>query len=287
MKVSFGMSLSMEKMQPNRRTVLVCAHDAGGANLLYHWAINAAKHINVEQRVSGPAIKIFNNRFKSNNDIREVDAVLTGTGWQSSFELDCIAEAKTLGVKVYAYLDHWVNYVARFKAYDTLVLPDGIWCADELARSVARRCTEFDALPVKIVGNYYWSSVRRELPLATEKTILVVHEPVRGSLKKQESLLQSFESCLALQGDSETICFRPHPSGLDEFGTLQLKWLRNRFKTVVISEACLAQDLSESKRVIGYLSMVLPMAASFGKKVSSFSKDELPDYMSQFGVQGV
>ena len=65
--------------------------------------------------------------FKLEESLIKSDWILTGTGWESNFERRAIIRARSLGIKSVSFLDHWVNYLERFKEKDEIILPDEIW----------------------------------------------------------------------------------------------------------------------------------------------------------------
>ena len=96
------------------REVLICCHDAGGAEILSDWVlVETAKRYRF--RLEGPALAVFRrklgdltglSRAEADEILPTVDFVLTGTGWASTLELDCLAAARAAGVYCAAYLDH-------------------------------------------------------------------------------------------------------------------------------------------------------------------------------------
>jgi hypothetical protein len=70
-----------------------------------------------------------------------IDCVFAGTSHPESsgyFELNCIREARQVGIKTISFIDHWVNFRLRFLDENKeLVLPDEIWVLDEKARQLA------------------------------------------------------------------------------------------------------------------------------------------------------
>lgn len=265
-------------------TVLVCAHDAGGANLIFAWATRAQNHVTIQQHVAGPADGIFASTFAPFQDWSTVDYLVCGTGWQSDFELATMQKAKAQGIKTIAYLDHWVNFEARFQCQNSRLLPDELWCADEQAISVVTRSSILSSLSVKQIGNYYWRDIYQSLPEKKADAILLVHEPVRDPAADHQKLIQHCLDILLTSKDHERIIFRVHPSGLDTFGEKLLAALQKNF-TCDISTQNLAEDISSATKVVGYLSVVLAMVANMGKPVNSFYLGEKPDYLEYFGVR--
>jgi len=88
--------------------------------------------------------------------------VFTGTSHPDSsagFELDVIAEARLQGVPTVSFIDHYSNYLLRFRRHGAIILPDFIWVLDEKARSEAIA----DGLPAQrlvIQANPYLDYIR-------------------------------------------------------------------------------------------------------------------------------
>ena len=89
------------------------------------------------------------------------DWVLCGTSWQSNLEKHAIAQAKVSGKKVIAFLDHWVNYPARFQLEGVTVHPDEIWVGDVDAERIAQEL--FPRAKVVLRSNPYFKDLLTEL----------------------------------------------------------------------------------------------------------------------------
>ena len=139
--------------------IAVVSHDAGGAEILSSWLRHSqAPYCSV---LDGPATGIFLRKLGAcptwslNDAIQVCDWVLCGTSWQSDLEKKAIVQAKAAGKKVVAFLDHWVNYRARFQLGDALVMPDELWVGDPDAQAIAQAI--FPALRVVLTPNPYLS----------------------------------------------------------------------------------------------------------------------------------
>ena len=59
--------------------------------------------------------------------------MLCGSSGGSDLERGVVRAARAAGVPSAVWLDHWVNYPARFVLDGESVLPDELWVADEHA----------------------------------------------------------------------------------------------------------------------------------------------------------
>ena len=268
--------------------ILVCAHDAGGANLLFHWAVRAKSRLSIVANVEGPAASVFSNEFPefSRQDCQGLDAVIASTGWQSDFEFNWLQRAKENQVKSISYLDHWVNFESRFIRNQTTVLPDQLWCADGVASEIASSSSFFKNTDVRQVGNYYWQDIKRKLTCSDESQILLLHEPIRDPNAPIDAILQKVRRYLAQVPRETVLVFRPHPSGLDSFGEQLVDMIQQDYQ-LTLSHQTLDADLSQAQRVIGYLSTALALSAWLHKETYSFYWEPVPEYLRAFGVQPI
>ena len=68
-----------------------------------------------------------------------------------------VRAARAAGVRSAVWLDHWVNYPARFVLDGEAVLPDELWVADEHAARLARETVP--GPPVTVMGNPHLEDV--------------------------------------------------------------------------------------------------------------------------------
>jgi len=268
--------------------VAVVCHDAGGAEILSSW-LNR-QHCPASVSVAGPAEDIFRRKCPRAEflplefALAKCTWVLSGTGWQSSFEREAIARGRTLGKKTVAFLDHWVNYLERFDEAGHSVLPDELWVGDVEAERIAR--AQFDATPVVLHPNPYFEDLLAEIArgqaisaVSTTSRILYICEPVsvHASAKygnerhfgytEYEALRYFLTNMTALGQRIDAIAIRPHPSEpVDKY-----RWARDlvplpvecsRKRTLV--EETLAADI-----VIGCESMGMVVGLLAGKRVIS------------------
>lgn len=144
--------------------ILFLAHDPGGydavspvADVFWRQGENCAFYC------IGPAARL-NARYavheaqcqrEIENQIAggTVRALVTGTSWNSDFELEMIEKCRENGVAAISILDYWSNYKMRFTRADgSVVFPDLYLVMDELAKQEAIQ----DGVPesiLRIVGH--------------------------------------------------------------------------------------------------------------------------------------
>ena len=277
------------------RVVLICCHDAGGAEILSDWAlVETGKRYHF--LLEGPALAVFRRKLGDlatltradlEGVLTEVDFVLTGTGWASTLELDCLAAARSAGVFSAAYLDHWVNYFGRFEARGVRVLPDEIWTGDAEAFALAK--TTFSGLTVRQQPNPYFDRIRRDFAQATplrrkdEARLLYVCEPiaidcVAATVARVEVGYTEFDalvyfldrvSALAPDGMTASIRVRQHPSEKPGKYEPVLARYRDQLAIEVSHDTTLLDDCRWSTDVIGCGSMAMVVALLGGRRVYS------------------
>lgn len=259
----------------NTKSILIVSHDVGGANNIAYWARELATHYQFSCYLAGPALKVFNDYVphlpvhKEKPEFTEFDFVVTGSGWQSQFELNAIKEAKLLGVPCGAYLDHWTNYKARFRdELGAICYPDEIWVADREAYTIAQGIFSCDVHKIRFVRNRYlkqltsdYSSHQQSKPSIN----LICLEPIRNEVTYEEVYGR-----LVAQLDTSTARLRLHPSNAPCGLELLKSLLDSKNITYEFSQSPLHVDLAESKCVYGYQSSVLVYATNLGVPTFSY-----------------
>lgn len=265
--------------------VAVVAHDAGGAAIL----ASCVKQEGLDALfvLAGPAEKIFRERFDGeihtvslSEALAACDWVLTGTGWKTDFEWQAIWQGRAAGKYVVTFLDHWVNYPARFVWNSMTCYPDEIWVGDEHAAGIARK--SLPELTMRQVDNPYFSYFvsevgRMDNATGTQgrhgKNILFVSENINRDGFHQDDAIRYFMANLDSIGvDVGQILIRPHPSESPE----KYSWVAGEVGwDVRISDgASLEEEMALSDIVVGCTSMAMALAVMAGRRVISCIPDE-------------
>ena len=105
--------------------IALISRDAGGAEFISRYIEKKKEKFCIA--ATGPAIKIFKEKFKNKKIINKITAikksdwVLCSTGTSSDYEKDAIILAKKNKKKVVAYIDHWTEYKKRFLKNNRLI----------------------------------------------------------------------------------------------------------------------------------------------------------------------
>lgn len=264
--------------------IAIVSHDAGGAEILSSWiGHNQQAHCLV---LGGPAVDIFRRKFGKiqlfslDEALKNCDWVLCGTSWQSDLEKNAIQQSKLIGKKVIAFLDHWIDYPARFSFNNRNIFPDEIWVSDLDAFKLAKYY--FSDVKIRLISNPYFKDLLVEidkyknLKMPSEgSSVLYVCEPLREHAKakygdpfywgytEDEALKFFLENVEALGVNVYDIKIRPHPSEMAE----KYLWATNLNPLVseTFSSKSLIHQIIESDIVLGVQSMAM-VAALLAKK---------------------
>lgn len=267
--------------------IAIVAHDAGGAEILASYVAHVRP--DCVFALEGPAVKVFERRLGCITSVPMIDAVsqadwlLAGTGWQSDIEWRAFGHARTVGKRSVAFLDHWVNFRARFVRGGRQHLPDEIWVGDEMALREARVC--FPGMPIEVVPNHYFEDVRRDIAArsaahlrrAAGLDVLFVSEPVRehGQQRFNNELrwgytefdaLRYLLNHLDLLGDPvRRVTVRPHPAEPPD----KYDWVTAEFGAHVVpgGRRPLFDEIADSDVVAGCESMAMVVALVAGRRV--------------------
>ncbi|MBW0434113.1 hypothetical protein HGB47_10845 [Leptospira yasudae] len=268
--------------------IAIVSHDAGGAEILSSYVKKYADQYSYV--LEGPAVNVFERKLGKIHIVSLEDAILksekviTGTSWQSDIEKRAISRAKSKGIKVASFLDHWVNYRERFTYKDQLVLPDEIWTGDDEAKKLAQ--AEFPNAKVYLLENPYFESLQDELSLFKTKKktegddLLFVCENIKDHSEREhgspsywgfteeDAIDFFFENIKKITNRLNSCVFRPHPS--DPSGKYDWVLKKYDFYPVQISnEKTLFEQIAQADIVLGCESMAMVMGLLAGKKTIS------------------
>jgi len=269
--------------------VAIVCHHAGGAEILSSWLKRYKYSSSVV--VSGPAEKIFKNKcpdadfLKLDDALNKCNWILTGTGWQTNFEIKAISKALDLGIKSVAYLDHWVSYRERFTINGQFIFPNEIWVGDAEAERIAKN--QIDEIPIHLKPNPYFEDILKEISFFEDlknnneikKKLLYVCEPIADHALKQHGnimhwgyteidALQFFlKNITALREPIDLITIRTHPSESKD----KYKWVNSEthIPIQITSEKTLLQEIKNSNIVVGCETMAMVVGLMAKKRVIS------------------
>jgi hypothetical protein len=267
----------------------IISHDAGGAEILSSYV--RRNGFECCYAIEGPALKVFERKLGKvktcdlEDAICKSESILCGTSWQSDLEFNAIKQARSLGKRSIAFLDHWVNYRERFTRSGETFLPNGIWVGDAMAEVMAKKL--FPDTTISLVENPYVNDIRQELaaiqvqPVTSSDGIVVLYvcEPVREhALLRfdnerhwgyvEEEALRYFLTKIAILGRPiNRVLIRPHPSEpIDKYN-----WAQHEFNLPIEmgGNRTLIEEIAESDVVVGCESMAMIVGLVAGKRVIS------------------
>lgn len=269
--------------------IVVVSHDAGGAEILSSWVLshNEKYHLIAD----GPARDIFERkvgkceRKSLESAIMDSDWLLVGTSFNSNLEIDAINLARDNGIKSIAFLDHWCNYIERFKRKGKMYLPDEIWVGDEAAYEIANK--EFPSVPVLLKSNPYFESLKVEFNKLKQQqqiisrvpSVLYVCSPLNEVALRnygderywgytdEEAIKYFLNNLDAFNCKEIKIVIRPHPTEKVE----KYDWVLEEFSLeITISKSkTLLQEIVDVDLIVGCNSMAMVVGLIAGKRVIS------------------
>ncbi len=265
----------------NLSKTLIVSHDAGGAFLLSKWCRDWASKIDFVYCLKGPAIDIFMDvlpllEYSEYSQWDGIKRVITSTGWQTSFELMAIKEAREKEIYTVSYLDHWANYGSRFLMNNRQYLPDEIWVADKEAKLIAKKEFLNKSITYRYIRNRHLSDLKRNISRCSfkKKYILICLEPIRTSYSIVKAYDILIKYLIKTYSSNFNIILRDHPSKSETRIDYLIKGLIRTFD-IKISTDSLENDLARSLCVIGYQSSVLVYSISLSIPTLSFYPNEI------------
>jgi len=260
-----------------QRTLIAC-HDAGAAQMILD---NTSKDLlrACTLALRGPATRIFSDYESVDADdpsfLTDVDNVVTGTGWQTTHELQVLAEANRNGIRNVAVVDRATNYELRFSRDGFVVSPSVILLPEY---EISKLPQNSDKTNIEGFVDDSWrrqiETIQREPKQDCSLDSLFIGQPLVDSEGKPDFEIQyrflrqwlDSQACGSING------FRSHPSD----GLVLPADLRDR---VVLSDSAstVCEDISRSLAVVGIDSFLLDLSIEAGKKTFRCfkSKDQL------------
>lgn len=242
--------------------ILVCCHDAGGAEVVSSWVRRHLDEWDIEYLLAGPAVKIFERKLGVRPPFivsGNPDFFLCGTG-SSGWERNAVDVAHALEVPSAAYLDHWKNYRERFGEH----LPTAIWVCDQYAEEMARE--EFPEAVVLLRGNPYLEDFAEEVEVieppdedGTHRILWIDEPDYRDRFRPYVRALRRAE-----------ILVRLHPAATSGDRKAALAVYAGVCDPRVAGDGeTLAENVAWADVVVGADSMALVAALAAGKSVVS------------------
>lgn len=270
-----------------KKTVLVFAHDAGGAEVIAGYLKRRAGANDFRVYAAGPAARtflregiVFARAPKAKDRIarivsrhKDVSFLLTATGWMSGVERDALAVAKENGIKTIVYLDSWNNYRERFgypRASWQKRLPDELWVGDSSARVLAKSLFP-KTQKIRLVPNEYFRMIRvryRALSRSAPKpsAILFMSDAVAGTEQKLDELIAHLDQTQKRL----RIIIRFHPADKrTRYDSLIRKYSGTHIEKS--NNADIVRDLIRARVVVGVETVALVAALAVGKKTISLA----------------
>ncbi len=264
----------------HKKTILVVAHDAGGAEIIAAYVRKYASQYEFHPYVNGLAARIFERYgipfkraprtrsgmayvMKENTD---ATYALIGTGWMTSIEKNACKEAKLHGIKACTYLDSWMNYRERFgypKNGWQKNLPDEFWVGDKPALILAKRY--FPRRSIRLVKNQYFADIiARYNARSRGDPNCVLFMSAAGKLSLR--IFSDFIIGLVKKGFSDRLLVRLHPA---DDRVLYEKIVKKEGRGLQIElsrEKDIVEDLLRARIVVGPETVALVPAVMVGIK---------------------
>ena len=226
--------------------------------------------------LDGPARGVFARRLPGLAPLPDppdpagFDLVLCGSSGVADHERVLVRAARDAGVRSVVWLDHWVNYAARFD-----VLPDELWVCDEHAARIARETVP--GPPVIVRGNPYLEDAAAEVralegPRGALERILYVTEPTTEVAERAtgDPLGWGYDERDALRRYLERrpageVRVRRHPAEPPE----KYAPLLAEFGVEASAGTTLAEDIAWADTVAGCDTMAMVVALAAGRRVIS------------------
>ncbi len=260
---------------------VICS-DAGGAEVISSWLLY--KKIKFKLTATGPAIKIFKNKFKNIKIYKSLavskktNFILIGTSVKK-YELNHIFKIKRYKIKVIAYLDSWTEYKERFHLRGHYIVPNELWVCDKYAMKIAKKT--FNNIPIKLVGNYYLRNLKtiyiKNKKMVKKKKIIFLSSPIKDFAKirfndsnyynyTEDDIFNFFlKDSIGLKINLAEITIQLHPR--EDLNTYE-KSIKNLDLNIKVNKTKKLIDIfNDANIVVGCNSMALVVAqVAMGKK---------------------
>ena len=218
------------------------------------------------------------NKFKPN-------FIFTGTSYTSKIELKFIKEAKIRKIKSFSFIDHYTRFNERFEFNNEYFLPDTIFVSDKFAKKIAQSSNVLEHLPIKVIGNYYHSYLKKWKPQIKKniffqnlnissktKIVLFAPDPLSNltnnffEFDENEVLKAIFLSLKILNNSNILLIIKAHPNQNIKYLSDVIKNFSN--ENIFLTKSMDVKYLNYySDIIIGMYSSLLIEASFFDKKI--------------------
>jgi predicted glycosyltransferase len=290
----------------NNKKVLFVFSDPGGAKPC----------LSIADRINSQSLQVFSDReysfysdFSSKVNLLEVDEeiekyidffnpdiIFTGTSYTSTIEKKVISLAKSKGIIVFSFVDHWTSISDRFSFNNVgFNFPDEVWVLDERAKQIAIK-EGIDEDKLFVSGNPYHNWLTKWRPEierkdfykslglnAGEKHILFAPDPLSNvngiesfgfdEYIASKRMIECVESSTVEFKNSHHFLIKMHPNQSVD----KIMGLFHGYKnfTVLPLEIGTNESIYFADLVIGFFSSLLIEAALMNKPVIRFLQNEL------------
>ena len=272
------------------KNVGVVAFDAGGAEQVK----SLVSELDVIPKVlmGGPAKSILRDSkipFDEVSDIGDLSGcqlIITGSGWMSSLENEAIAFCDSKKIVCVTILDHWVNYIERFRL-NPGSNPRLLFVTNPKALHLARNLFPDKSIwPIPDFQVYRYQEVLRRAE-RTRDCVLIVLEPLSSvnaefeiSIEVVKRLILAAISIKQSRGLNRVVV-RPHPSQMEDKSFLSM--LEDYASEFHLSKGMpLLKDLETSDVVVGLSSYAMYISFMCGIDTYSYFASETGHWTRSF-----
>lgn len=262
-------------------TILVSAHDAGGANqLLYRFLESAG----VEFVLTGPASRIASELGIKHSQAFDFDSIgnysriYVGSNSANQLSDLILSEALKLKISTTGVLEHWVNFEQRWD-----LLPDLIEVQDFRAFLGGLYYFKYK---VRLRKNFYLEHLKENFveQIGSQSTLLVVLQPMPGGFNHEidNCFCSNVLKLINRFPHIQKIILRQH---VETDASICLIFLSQKLAVPVsIAEiySSLQTDISCAKFVLGLDSYAMYVARQLGRKVFTISRSRRSKFAPKY-----
>lgn len=270
------------------KTIGIVCNDAGASEVISEIAIILGTDHPILLHLSGPAKEIFmrkgikDNFFPLNQLVLEADAIITGTGWQTTLERDVTSIARRYSKKCFVVLDHWQDYRARFQNPNgEFSFPDEFLVTDTLA--LALTSVQIPEIPVHLIKDVHIDSLINQFDVTRANNhensapILYLSDGQPYSIHSEFSQITQLVKLIESRYKVELLCctslnkinIRPHPADTSvNFPPSEIQGIE-----IKLVNGTLLENLTDSSLVIGTDSMAMYIAMRLGKRTLTLTDE--------------